>query len=102
MKRINIKAKVEQAYQAALKLGLPTACPKIPFAKSDAEIVLKKAQQSRSNKRKECRIYQCEKCNMWHLTSKGIEDEKPLENYRVVNKDKWQELLTNNENENNE
>jgi len=97
MKRLNIKDKVQQAYHAALSLGLPNACPKVPFTKADAEVALKKATESNKRNRKECRIYQCEKCNMWHLTSREQKADVVVENYRVVNKAKWEKLMRGEE-----
>jgi hypothetical protein len=96
MKRLNIKDKVQQAYHAALSLGLPNACPKVPFTKASAEVALKKATESNKRNRKECRIYQCDTCGMWHLTSQKKEDVQ-VENYRVVNKAKWEELMKGEE-----
>lgn len=48
-------------------------CYKIKFNKREAQTVLNNNRERRGLKshrgRKEIRAYQCEECNMWHLTS---------------------------------
>lgn len=54
-------------------------CDKRQLTKKDAETALKRIRHHRKKDkyRKECRMYHCPDCNMWHLTSKESEPPSP-------------------------
>lgn len=54
-------------------------CDKKQFTKLEAEGALKQARHHRKQEkyRKECRMYHCPDCNMWHLTSKESQPSLP-------------------------
>ena len=54
-------------------------CEKRQLTKREAEGALKQIKHHRKQEkyRKECRIYHCPHCNMWHLTSKENEPPSP-------------------------
>jgi hypothetical protein len=53
-------------------------CYKKPFSKREAATALNKNRRERGHRksrgRKEQRMYQCEDCNYWHLTSMDEEE----------------------------
>jgi hypothetical protein len=72
-------------------------CTKVRYDKRDAQTALNNALVSKKKRRKEKRIYYCEACKAWHLTSKENE-KKPDIQIAIKHKDKWIELM-NNKNE---
>ena len=54
-------------------------CDKKQFTKREAEGALNKAKihPKQEGYRKECRMYHCPECNMWHLTSKESQPSLP-------------------------
>jgi hypothetical protein len=69
-------------------------CGKKSFSnKKSAENKLLAIQKDHKEKKKPVRVYRCEKCRQWHLTSKPIKVEKakPLEKYN----EGWQKLFNN-------
>jgi hypothetical protein len=67
-------------------------CNKECFKKREAEHALNRVKKSSKQYRKECRMYYCDKCNAWHLTSK--ETNEPKE-FKILEKDRWLKLLNN-------
>lgn len=50
-------------------------CDKRAFCtKHEAKAMLKSAKERNREHRAECRIYKCDTCNCWHLTSMSLEE----------------------------
>lgn len=68
-------------------------CKKVQFSKKEAQTALNERKTKGRQWSKEKRIYYCEYCNKWHLTSKE-EWEEPIQ---LIEKDliyaeKWKTL----------
>lgn len=70
-------------------------CGKKIFTKREAEAILKKKGRSRKRGKKEKRMYYCEPCNGWHLTSQEEEPKLVQNNISKKFKKQWEKLLKN-------
>jgi hypothetical protein len=57
-------------------------CKKVSFSKIDAQIVLNSLKNHSKRTRIPQRIYQCDICNHWHLTSINEHIQHKIENSR--------------------
>ena len=72
-------------------------CDKIGYNKRDAQTALNNAIKQRKiynhKNRKECRLYHCNECNMWHLTAMDEEEYGEKETLELSYKEEWKNLL---------
>lgn len=67
-------------------------CDKKCFTKIEAQSALNHNKHSGKQYRKEQRMYYCEDCNAWHLTSReDLRDTVSVE----IWEDKWEKFLNN-------
>lgn len=67
-------------------------CSKKKFSKIEAITCLNKdTRERRRSFRREKRVYYCETCNCWHLTSQ--DDREETEEFDLTFKTKWNNLL---------
>lgn len=66
-------------------------CVKVKLSKKEATIALKTFPRVGKQYRKEKRIYYCDHCNAWHLTSHdNMEKTEPL---KLTLPKKWHQIL---------